>query len=359
MAQTRLSLSGDIVSLTSALVDIPSESQHEQVIADAVEVALRELPHLEVIRVENTVIAKTNLGRSTRVVLGGHIDTVPENNNMPSRIADRDGEQVMFGLGTCDMKGGVAVMLRAAYEVREPSRDITFIFYESEEIDTKYNGLYKLSQSHPELLAADFAILLEPTGAGIEAGCQGTLRAEVRTTGRRAHSARAWMGTNAIHGAGEILNRLNSYQARRVMVDGLEYREGMQAVKIWGGVANNVVPDAATVAVNYRFAPSRSVDEAIAHVKDVFDGFDVEIMEAVGGALPGLEKAAAKDFVAAVGATPTPKFGWTDVARFSAMGVPAINYGPGDPMFAHAPDEFVRLSELTSCEAGMLAWLNA
>lgn len=355
----RLSLTDDIVALTQALVDIPSESQHEQQIADAIESALRDLPHLEVIRVENTVIAKTNLGRATRVILGGHIDTVPENKNLPSRIGDRDGEHVMFGLGTCDMKGGVAVMLRAAHEMREPSRDITFIFYESEEIDTKYNGLYKLSQSHPELLKADFAILLEPTNAGIEGGCQGTLRAEVRTSGRRAHSARSWMGVNAVHAAAEILTRLNAYEPRRVMVDGLEYREGLQAVKVWGGVANNVVPDDCTVAVNYRFAPSRSVDEAIAHVREVFDGFDVEIMEAVGGALPGLDQPAAKEFVAAVGATPAPKFGWTDVARFSAMGVPAVNYGPGDPMYAHAPDEFVRLSDLRSCEAGMLAWLNS
>ena len=355
----RLSLTDDIVALTRSLVDIPSESQHEHVIADAIESALRELPHLEVIRVENTVIAKTNLGRSTRVILGGHIDTVPENKNLPSRLGQRDGEDAMFGLGTCDMKGGVAVMLRAAHEVREPSRDITFIFYESEEIDTKYNGLYKLSQSHPDLLKADFAILLEPTNAGIEGGCQGTLRAEVRTTGRRAHSARSWMGVNAVHAAGEILARLNAYEPRRVRVDGLEYREGMQAVKVWGGVANNVVPDDCTVAVNYRFAPSRSVEEAIAHVKETFAGFEVEIMEAVGGALPGLDQVAAKEFVAAVGATPAPKFGWTDVARFSAMGVPAVNYGPGDPMYAHAPDEFVRLSDLRSCEAGMLAWLNS
>ena len=355
----RLSLTDDIVALTQSLVDIPSESQHEHVIADAIETALRELSHLEVIRVENTVIAKTNLGRPTRVILGGHIDTVPENKNLPSRLGQRDGEDAMFGLGTCDMKGGVAVMLRAAHEVREPSRDITFIFYESEEIDTKYNGLYKLSQSHPDLLKADFAILLEPTNAGIEGGCQGTLRAEVRTAGRRAHSARSWMGVNAVHAAGEILARLNAYEPRRVMVDGLEYREGMQAVKIWGGVANNVVPDDCTVAVNYRFAPSRSVEEAIAHVKETFDGFEVEIMEAVGGALPGLDQPAAKEFVAAVEATPAPKFGWTDVARFSAMGVPAVNYGPGDPMYAHAPDEFVRLSDLRSCEAGMLAWLNS
>lgn len=355
----RLSLTDDIVALTRSLVDIPSESQHEHAIANAIESALRELPHLEVIRVENTVIAKTNLGRSTRVILGGHIDTVPENKNLPSRLEQRDGEDVMFGLGTCDMKGGVAVMLRAAHEVREPSRDVTFIFYESEEIDTKYNGLYKLSQSHPDLLKADFAILLEPTNAGIEGGCQGTLRAEVRTAGRRAHSARSWMGVNAVHAAGEILARLNAYEPRRVMVDGLEYREGMQAVKVWGGVANNVVPDDCTVAVNYRFAPSRSVEEAIAHVKETFDGFEVEIMEAVGGALPGLDQPAAKEFVAAVGATPAPKFGWTDVARFSAMGVPAVNYGPGDPMYAHAPDEFVRLSDLRSCETGMLAWLNS
>lgn len=346
------------MSLTRALVDVPSESHQEQVIAEAIEAALRELPHLSVQRFGHTIVARTDLGLGSRVILGGHIDTVPENKNMPSTFTTRDGEDILFGLGTCDMKGGVAVMLRAAYEVTAPVRDITYVFYEAEEVDTQYNGLYKLSQSNPELMAADFAILLEPTGAGIEAGCQGTLRAEVRLTGRRAHSARAWMGLNAVHAAGEVLSRLAAYEPRRVMVDGLEYREGLQAVRIWGGVANNVVPDDCTVAVNYRFAPSRSVEEASAHVREVFDGFEVEIIEAVGGALPGLEQPAAKEFISAVGAEPRPKFGWTDVARFSSMGVPAVNYGPGDPMFAHAPDEFVRLSELHSCEAGMLAWLQ-
>jgi succinyl-diaminopimelate desuccinylase len=355
---TALDPSTDIVRLTQALVDIPSESHHEQQIADAIETALRAMPYLQVERIGHTLVASTRFGLHERVVLGGHIDTVPENSNLPSHFATRGGEEVMYGLGTCDMKGGVAVMLRTAYEVREPVRDVTYVFYDCEEVDTQFNGLYRLSQSHPHLMQADFAILLEPTNAGVEAGCQGTLRAEIRTAGRRAHSARSWMGVNAVHGAAEILNRLNAYDARRVMVDGLEYREGMSAVRINGGVANNVIPDDCMVAVNYRFAPSLSKEDAEQHVIDVFDGFDVTIVESVGGALPGLEQPAAQAFISAVGAEPQPKFGWTDVARFSGMGIPAVNYGPGDPMFAHAPDEFVRLSDLRSCEAGMRTWLS-
>ncbi|HNE90144.1 MAG TPA: succinyl-diaminopimelate desuccinylase, partial [Actinomycetota bacterium] len=269
-----LDLGADVVNLTAALVDIPSESRHEQRIADEVEAALRLLDHVQVTRFGNTVVARTDLGRAQRVVLGGHLDTVPAADNLPHRI---DGDN-LYGLGSNDMKGGVAVALRCAHELREPSRDVTYVFYECEEIDDEANGLRRLAEVHPEFLQADFAVLMEPSDAGVEAGCQGTLRAHVRTSGERAHSARSWLGRNAIHAAADILNRLERYTPRTPVIDGLTYREGMNAVGIEGGVATNVIPDACEVTVNYRYAPDRSPQEALAHVHEVFDGYPLEVV---------------------------------------------------------------------------------
>ena len=349
-----LDLGADVVNLTAALVDIPSESRHEQRIADEVEAALRQLDHVQVTRFGNTVVARTDLGRAERVVLGGHLDTVPAADNLPHRI---DGDN-LYGLGSNDMKGGVAVALRCAHEVREPSRDVTYVFYECEEIDDEANGLRRLAEVHPEFLEADFAVLMEPSDAGVEAGCQGTLRAHVRTSGERAHSARSWLGRNAIHAAADILNRLERYTPRTPVIDGLTYREGMNAVGIEGGVATNVIPDACEVTVNYRYAPDRSPEEALAHVHEVFDGYPLEVVDNSPGALPGLSHPAAQAFLKATGAVPRPKFGWTDVSRFSALGVPAVNFGPGDPSLAHTRGEYVPIEHLQRCEQQMLEWLR-
>lgn len=348
-----LDLSAGAVDLAARLVDVPSESRHEGPLADAVEAALRQVPHLTVTRHGNTVVAQTMLGRSERVLVGGHLDTVPEHGNLPHRI---EGD-LLYGLGACDMKGGVAVALSLAATVPDPTRDVTYVFYECEEVDASLNGLQALADHHPQLLEADLAILMEPSNAGIEAGCQGTLRIEVSVPGVRAHSARSWLGSNAIHSAGEVLDRLRDYAPRQPMVDGLEYREGLNAVGIRGGVAGNVIPDECVVTVNYRFAPDRSLDDAVSHVRDVFDGFDVTVTDAAPGALPGLDRPAAADFVAAVGETPRPKFGWTDVARFSGLGVPALNFGPGDPALAHSRNEHVPLAQIASCEERLRAWL--
>ena len=349
-----LDLTTGAVRLAAALVDIPSESRHEGPLADAVESALSSIAHLTVMRHGNTVVARTTLGRAERVLIGGHLDTVPEHGNLPHRVEDG----LLFGLGACDMKGGVAVALSLAATVDAPVRDVTYVFYECEEVEASLNGLQQLADHHPALLEADLAILMEPSDGGIEAGCQGTLRVDVTSSGSRAHSARSWLGSNAIHSAGEILDRLRGYAPRRPMIAGLEYREGLSAVGISGGVAGNVIPDACTVTINYRFAPDRSLDEAIAHVQDVFDGFDVAVVDAAPGAMPGLDRPAAADFVRAIGETPRPKFGWTDVARFSALGVPAINFGPGDPALAHTRDEHVPLAQIESCEARMRTWLS-
>ncbi len=350
-----LDLDADVVSLTEQLVDIESVSLDEQRIADAVETALRGCSHLEVSRHGHTVVARTRLGRDERVVLAGHLDTVPVHDNLPSR---RDGD-VLHGLGTCDMKGGDAVILKLARDLAEPTRDVTYVLYEAEEIEAEHNGLRTLAADHPDLVAADFAILMEPSNAVVEAGCQGTLRVDVRTGGVRAHSARAWMGANAIHAAGEVLARLNAYEARRPEIDGLTYHEGLNAVFIRGGVAGNVLPDECVVEVNHRFAPDRSEEEALEFVRDFFHGYDVQVTDSAPGALPGLEVPAARAFVEAVGGEVNPKFGWTDVARFAGLGVPAVNFGPGDPSLAHRQDEHVPVAQIVHCEQTLRTWLEA
>jgi succinyl-diaminopimelate desuccinylase len=352
---SHLDLQADAVTLTEQLVNIESVSRNEAAIADAVESALRTLGHLEVTRHGQTVVARTNLGHGERVVIAGHLDTVPLNDNLPAR---REGG-LLHGLGTCDMKGGDAVMLRLAAHVPDPNRDLTFIWYEAEEIEAEFNGLHLLAQSHPELMTADFAILMEPSNAVVEAGCQGTLRVDVRTSGERSHSARSWKGDNAIHKAAGILTRLQEYDARRPVIDGLEYHEGLNAVFIRGGVAGNVLPDECVVEVNFRFAPDRSEAEAADFVRDFFEGYDVTLTDSAPGALPGLDVPAAKAFVEAVGGEVNPKFGWTDVARFSGLGVPAVNFGPGDPMLAHKQEEHVPVADIERCERTLRTWLGA
>lgn len=346
----KLDLTSDPIELTAALVDVPSVSGEEQELADAVQAALADqAPHLEVIRSGNTVLARTNLGRAARVVLAGHLDTVPINDNLPLRRTGTGAEQVLHGCGTVDMKGGDAVLLHLAATLPRPRHDLTFVFYDCEEVDAARNGLGRIERELPDWLAGDLAIVAEPSSAVIEAGCQGTLRVEVRTTGTRAHTARAWMGANAIHGIGEVLRRLESYQARQVEIDGCRYHEGLQAVKISGGVAGNVVPDECVLTVNHRFAPDRSVAQALEHVREVFAGYEVVLTDSAGGALPGLGAPAAQDLLAAAGGTAKAKLGWTDVARFGALGIPAVNFGPGDPTLAHTQQENVPVAQISRC----------
>jgi succinyl-diaminopimelate desuccinylase len=356
---TRLDLDQDVVALTRSLCDLDTVSGNEGHLADAIESALAtDAPHLTVSRHGDTVVAGTDLGRPTRVVIAGHLDTVPVNGNLPTRMLDGDDGPIVWGRGTVDMKAGVAVQLRLAADLAEPIADVTWIWYDHEEVGEDLNGLNRLLQSRPDLLEGDFAILGEPTAAGIEGGCNGNLRAEIRTFGRRSHSARSWVGVNAIHLAAPILDRLAAYEAASVEVDGLVYREGLNAVGITGGVAGNVIPDECMVHVNFRFAPNRSEEEAVAHVRQVFDGFDVRVVDLAGGARPGLDAPAAQAFVRAVGAEPKPKYGWTDVARFARLGVPAVNYGPGDPLLAHADDEQVPAAQILAVERGLRAWLT-
>jgi succinyl-diaminopimelate desuccinylase len=351
----KLDLSRGADELTAALVDVESVSGNEQALADLIAEALAGLPHLTLHRDGHALVARTELGRPERVAIAGHIDTVPAAGNLPSRLADG----VLHGLGSCDMKSGLAVELVLAARLTEPARDITFVFYDGEEVEAERNGLLRLARHRPDLLAADFAILMEPTAAQVEGGCQGTMRIEVRATGERAHSARSWMGRDAIHEAAGILEILRGYEPRRPVVDGLEYREGLNAVGISGGVAGNVIPDECVVTVNYRFAPDRSVAQAEEHLRKVFGGWEVRLTDAAAGARPGLDRPAAASFVAAMGGSARAKYGWTDVARFDELGIPAVNFGPGDPMLAHHPQERVELAQIEECQDRMLAWLTS
>ncbi len=350
-----LDLTADPVTLTAALVDMPSVSGEETALADAVQTALAaQAPHLRLLRSGNTVLARTDRGRPRRVLLAGHLDTVPIADNLPAR---RWGD-LLYGCGTSDMKSGDAMILHLAATVADPVHDLTVVLYDCEEVEAARNGLGRIEREHPEWLVAELAILGEPTNGLVEAGCQGTLRVTVRTAGRRAHSARSWLGDNAIHAAGEVLARLVGYRPRSVEIDGCTYREGLQAVRIGGGVAGNVVPDACEVQINFRFAPDRSLPDAQQHVREVLEGFDLEFTDGARGALPGLDEPAAREFLETIGVAPVAKYGWTDVSRFAARGIPALNFGPGDPNLAHTREEHVRADQITACTEVLRRYLT-
>ncbi len=359
MTSLSLNTDADVVELTRQICDIESVSGNEKALADAIESALRGFSHLEVFRDGDAIVARTNLGRAKRVVIAGHIDTVPVADNLPVKFLQFEREQVLWGRGTVDMKAGVAVQLKLATTITAPNVDVTWVFYDHEEVEASLNGLGRISRTRPDLLEGQFAVLCEPSSAQVEGGCNGTMRVDVRTSGVKAHSARPWMGDNAIHKAAEVLTRLAQNVPAEVEVDGLVYRESLNAVLIGGGIATNVIPDASVVTVNYRFAPSKSAADAESYLREFFAGFELEVIDFAEGARPGLDLPEAAAFVAAVGSTPKPKYGWTDVARFSALGIPAVNFGPGDPNKAHADDENVPVSQIYACETALAKWLTA
>lgn len=338
--------------LLANIVDVESVSGNERQLADLIVEAL-DLPHLKLHRDGDCIVARTESGRNQRVVVAGHLDTVPVAGNLPSRLVD----DVLWGRGTVDMKGGIAVMVALAATLTDPNRDVTWIFYDHEEVEATKNGLGRLARNSPELIHADFAVLMEPTSAQIEGGCQGTVRVVFEADGVAAHSARSWMGVNAIHALAEPLAVLAGYQPKEVVVDGLTYREGLNAVEISGGMAKNVIPPQAKLTVNYRFAPDKTTDDALGHLREVF-GRDFLVEDVSPAARPGLDRPLVQEFVTAVGVLARPKYGWTDVARFSELGIPAVNYGPGDPSLAHRDDERCPLSDLESCFSGLNAWLS-
>jgi succinyl-diaminopimelate desuccinylase len=360
-----LDAAAPVAELTRQLIDIPSVSGNEQAIADAVEALLRAAPHLEVTRNGNAVVARTSLGREHRVILAGHLDTVPIKSNVPACWSE-DGRE-LIGRGSVDMKAGVAVFLSLAVDLAEPLHDVTWVFYDLEEVESSRNGLGRIARATPELLHGDLAILGEPTSGIIEGGCNGTLRAEIVIAGRAAHSARSWKGVNAIHRAAPLLAALANYEAETITVEGLDFREGMNAVGIRGGIAGNVIPDECAVTINYRFAPSWDLDKAQRRLEDVVSASGLEEYQVVytdlaNGARPGLDAPLAQSFAAAAArfteGEPRAKLGWTDVARFSELGIPAVNFGPGNPELAHSDDERCTVAEIETCRAALAAWLT-
>jgi succinyl-diaminopimelate desuccinylase len=339
----------DLFGLTAALCAVPSVSGDETALADAVERRLRErAPNLAIERIANNVVARTTGAEHRRVVLGGHLDTVPAAGNATPRV-ERD---TLFGLGSADMKGGIAGLLALAERASAtPGRfECTFVFYEGEEVADEHNGLRHLFAEVPTLVAGDLAILLEPTAGWVEAGCQGTISVRATWRGVRAHTARPWMGENAIHRAAPTLAALATYEPGIVDVEGLAYREALQVVRVEGGVANNVVPDGCAVVVNRRYAPSRPLDAATAEVRALLaDADDVSVLNASPAAPPHLGAALVAEFVGTLDLAVRPKLGWTDVARFAAAGIPALNFGPGDPEIAHTADERVERADVEGC----------
>ncbi|EXF25858.1 succinyl-diaminopimelate desuccinylase [Nesterenkonia sp. AN1] len=371
----RALLSGDVAALTEAIIGCESVSGNEKTLADAVEAALQDLPGLSLHRDGDTVIARTETSAAQRIILAGHLDTVPlpstpgSRGTVPPRWEQAEGAEVLYGRGATDMKGGVAVQLKLAEDVATHlsaggslDRDITWVFYDHEEVEASKSGLGRVLSKVPELLDGDFAVLLEPTHGVVEGGCNGTCRFEVTIPGVAAHSGRAWMGENAIHGTAGLLRVLSDYTPKTITVEGLDYREGLNAVRIRGGVAGNVIPDSTVVEINYRFAPDKTVEQAHAHVREVLAEAGISedqqrVTDSSAAARPGLEHPAAQAFIDAVGGVPMPKYGWTDVARFSARGVPAVNFGPGDPLLAHSDDEHVTAQALRDCHTALHRWL--
>lgn len=341
-----------VVELARILCDIDSVSGEEKHLADRIEATLSQAPHLEVVRSGNTVAARTATA-PTRVLIAGHIDTVPVSGCLPARVEDG----YLWGRGSVDMKSGVASHLLHAMNPSPPRHGVTWVFYDQEEVEASRNGLGHFARSHPDWIVADFGILGEPSNGLIEGGCNGTLRAVATARGKQAHSARPWMGENAIHALAPLLDRLAHHTPETRGVDGLDYRESLQAVGVAGGIAGNVVPDEASVTINFRFAPDRSIDDATAYLTDVCQGFEVTVVDAAPGARPGLDSPIARDFVGFVGQPPAPKYGWTDVARLSEAGIPAVNFGPGNPSLAHSADEKVLVDQIIQAHDTLGRWL--
>lgn len=355
-------MSTDLLAATAELVAIPSVSRNETALADHVEARLVPCRWLRVERVGDNVVARTELGRPRRVVIAGHLDTVPPAGNETPRI---DGE-TLHGLGSADMKGGIAVMLDLATLVETPEVDVTWCFYRGEEIERRENGLVHLFAQRPELLAGDAAVLCEPTACRVEAGCQGSVRARIVLGGKRAHSARPQLGRNAIHRMAPVLARVTAWEPRAVTLDGCEYIERLQIVGIEGGVASNVVPDRASALLNFRFAPDRDSDGATEYLRELFAGVvdpaqgdSLEMVDVSGAAPPGLGDPLLARLLEATGQPPRAKLGWTDVATFSERGVPATNFGPGDPDLAHQADEAVDRASLERARTGLAALIGA
>ncbi len=342
------------------MVSIPSVSHAEKEIADFVEDLLGTYPYLRLRRIGNNIAATAERGFERKVILAGHLDTVPVAGLEASLAPD-----AVSGRGSVDMKGGLAVLIRLAANAESFPLNTAFIFYAKEEVKRLDSGLLEIEQAAPELLTGNLAVLAEPTNTHVELGCQGVMRVVVRLGGKSAHSARPWAGVNAIHRLGVLLERVNSFGRREIGVDGLLYAESLQAVKIEGGTGKNVVPDQAAVTLSYRFSPASDTESAYAFLcktfEDVIDpelGDEITVEEAAPSALPHLFQDGVQKLIALTGKEPVAKLGWTDVAFFSERGIASVNFGPGDAEMAHGPREVIGTEQLENCYAVLRQFLS-
>ncbi len=340
----------EAVSLAKRLLEIPSVSRNEAVICDYLDQLLREDGGLSVTRFGNNLVVRVP-GSGPGVLLAGHIDTVPGD------VEVYEDDEVLRGLGAVDMKSGVAVMCDVA--TRGLGRNLTVVLYACEEVDASENGLRRLAAEFPALLDVDLAVVLEPSGGAVELGCQGTLRARVDLGGRRAHSARPWMGRNAISRAAALVALVDRLEPRRPVLGDVEFRESLSTVRIESFVANNVIPDSARVWLNYRFAPDLTPEMAVERLVEwlgpvLEEGDSVSIEDSVAGA-PATQSGF-EGLVLAAGSV-RAKLGWTDVGFLATHGVSAVNFGPGDPLLAHSPVEEVGKAEIIASAEALARWL--
>jgi succinyl-diaminopimelate desuccinylase len=332
---------------------------HEQVIASHVEAwARRHFGHNEVLRVGNSLVVGRRRDARDTVLLVGHLDTVPaqSDENRPRLEGDR-----LFGLGASDMKGALAVMMTLAEDVRldELPVNVCFVMYEREEGPFQESGLGPLFAAAPELTTAELAIAMEPTDGRVQVGCVGSLHAQLLFKGQAAHSARPWQGKNAIHAAGELLTDLDSLGRREVSVDGFTFFEVMSATLARGGHARNVVPDSFELSLNYRFAPGKTTAQAETEVNEfVRQRCEVRVSDVAPSGRVCTGNSRVQRLIELTGLPAEAKQAWTDVARFSELGIDAVNFGPGETAQAHQRFESASLSALEQ-SFGALAGLLA
>ncbi|MEA2285102.1 MAG: succinyl-diaminopimelate desuccinylase [Solirubrobacteraceae bacterium] len=334
-----------LASRTLELIDVASESRDEDALHAHVLDVLRSGGADARDAGDTCVLAGvTERGDRPLVLLAGHLDTVPAQDNRPGR---RDADTV-HGLGAADMKGAVAVMVELALaRAGERAIDLGFVFFGREELPVVESALTPLLQREPGLLTADAVIVMEPTANTIHAGCLGNINATWAFTGRSGHSARPWTADNAIHRAAAGIHELAQVEPQEREFDGLRFTQVVSVTRIAGGIAGNVIPDRATAQVNMRYAPGTGAAEA----EELLRGWcEPHGALEIDSNAPSAPVATANELVQRLIRTGdlevAPKQAWTPVAEFAAAGVDAVNFGPGDPRYAHTRDEQVSVEAL-------------
>jgi succinyl-diaminopimelate desuccinylase len=333
-----------LAARTLELVDVPSESRDEAALAAHVLGVLADGGLAVRDAGDTCVVAECGAGEGPLVVLAGHFDTVPTQGNRPGR---RDAEAV-HGLGATDMKAALAVMVETGLLLRDAGKRVALCFFGREELGIAESALTPLLERDALLRSADLALVMEPTDNALQGGCLGNVNATWTFTGRSGHSARPWLADNAVTHAAAGISALHAVPVDRVTFDGLEFAEVASVTKVAGGIAENVIPDEVRCHVNYRYAPGRSAADAEARIHALCDHPQSSLAihsNAPSGAV-AVGEPLVQELIAAGRLPVAPKQAWTPVAEFALAGVPAVNFGPGDPAYAHRRDELVRVDAL-------------